>query len=164
VLILEALDKKIIAAMQGDLPLMRRPYRDIAMQAGITEGELVDRLRYYRERGFLRKMGAVLRHREIGYVANALCAWKVAPDRLEEVGKMMAENAAVTHCYARVPHPDWPYNLYIMLHAHTRQECRAKAEKLAASAGLNHYVMLYSTKEWKKSNVRYFREVGDNDY
>lgn len=162
-LILEELDKRIIAAMQVDFPLAERPYREIAERIGISENELMARLGRYREQGRIRKMGAVLRHREVGYLANALCAWIVPVEKLEEAGMTMAASPAVTHCYAREPQPDWPYNLYIMLHAHTREECRAQAAKLSQAAGLSDYIMLFSTKEWKKSNVRYFQEVGEND-
>lgn len=162
-LILEKLDKRIIAAMQDDFPLAEKPYLAIANKIGIEEAALLARLRYYRERGYIRKMGAVLRHREVGYVANALCAWSVPPDKLAEAGAAMAANSAVTHCYARETQPEWPYNLYIMLHARTREECRAQAAELSQAAGLSDYIMLFSTKEWKKSNVRYFQEVGEND-
>lgn len=162
-LILEELDKRIIAAMQDDFPLYERPYREIAGKIGISEEELIARLGRYRELGCIRKMGAVLRHREVGFLANALCAWNVPADKLEEAGLTMSADPAVTHCYAREARPDWPYNLYIMLHAHTREECRAQAAKLSQAAGITDYIMLFSTKEWKKSNVRYFRELGESE-
>lgn len=153
---LDQLDKRIIAVMQDEFPVSERPYRDIASKVGIDEETLITRLKHYREKGFIRKMGAVLRHREVGFVANALCAWIVPQARLAEAGAAMAASAAVTHCYAREPQQDWPYNLYIMLHARTREECRAQAARLGEAAGLTDYIMLFSTKEWKKSNVRYF--------
>lgn len=160
---LEILDKRIIEAMQEDFPLAERPYLTIAGKIGIAEETLLNRLRYYREQGYIRKMGAVLRHREVGYTANALCAWIVPPEKLTQAGTFMSQHQAVTHCYARQPQPDWPYNLYIMLHAHTREECKRQAATLAQAAGIDDYIMLFSTKEWKKSSVRYFREVGRND-
>jgi len=155
---LDELDKKIIAAMQDEFPLVAEPYREIAERLGISENELLSRLSQYRQCGQIRKMGAVLRHREVGYAANALCAWVVPDEQLEEIGKFMAGNPAVTHCYVRVSQPEWPYNFYTMLHAHTREECRKIASQLAAATGLNDYIMLYSTKEWKKTSMRYFCE------
>lgn len=157
-MILEVLDQTIIAAMQDDLPLVPRPYLEIARKAGVEEAVLISRLQCWREQGIIRKMGAVLRHREIGFLANALCAWVVPPERLEEAGAAMAAIPAITHCYAREPQPDWPYNLYIMLHAQTREECRAYVTQLSQITGLSNYIMLFSTKEWKKSNVRYFQD------
>ncbi|HWQ60802.1 MAG TPA: AsnC family transcriptional regulator [Negativicutes bacterium] len=152
------LDRKIIAAMQDDLPLVPRPYAAVAERLGVGEDELLARLQRYRAGGELRRMGAVLRHREVGYAANALCAWQVPADRLEEAAATMAASAAVTHCYAREPRPGWPYNFYVMLHGHTREECAQLAEALAAGLDLGEFVMLFSTREWKKTSMRYFGE------
>lgn len=160
---LDKLDKLIIAAMQNDMPLVAEPYKAMADRIGISEEELLSRLAGYLARGEMRRMGAVLRHREVGYAANALCAWQVAPERLEEVAAVMKASRSVTHCYARVPRSGWPYNFYIMLHGHTREECGRMAAELAAEAGLGDYVMLYSTREWKKTSMRYFGEDGLND-
>lgn len=156
---LDALDKKIIAAMQDEFPLVPEPYRQIAASLGISEEELLKRLQGYRASGKIRKMGAVLRHREVGYAANALGAWIVPEERISEVGRSFAKSPLVTHCYARDPQPpDWPYNFYTMIHAHTREECCAIAAQLAAEVGLTEYTMLFSTREWKKNSMRYFRE------
>jgi DNA-binding Lrp family transcriptional regulator len=153
---LDELDKKIIAALQDDLPLVPRPYAAVAERLGIGEEELLARLQRYRGGGELRRMGAVLRHREVGYAANALCAWQVPAARLDEVAAAMTASAAVTHCYAREPRPGWPYNFYIMLHGHSRGECASLAAELAAGIGLGEPVMLFSTREWKKTSMRYF--------
>jgi DNA-binding Lrp family transcriptional regulator len=155
---LDTLDKKIIAAMQDEFPLSPEPYREIAERLEISEAELLQRLQQYRQSGKIRKMGAVLRHRQVGYTANALCAWLVPDERVSEVGNLMASYQVVTHCYARVAQPDWPYNFYTMVHAHTRDECRLIAAQLASAAGLADYIMLFSTREWKKASMRYFRE------
>lgn len=155
---LDNLDKKIIAVLQSDFPLVPEPYRALAKKIGISEQELLARLANYRQSGWLRKMGAVLRHREVGYAANALCVWKVPETRLTEVGQLMSGYRAVTHCYSRISQPEWPYNFYTMLHAHTREECRTLADTLAKAARLDHYVLLFSTREWKKTSMHYFPE------
>jgi len=155
---LDELDKKIIAIMQDDFPLVAEPYLEIAGKLGISEEELLERLQNYRQTGKIRKMGAVLRHIEVGYAANALCAWLVPEERIVEVGKMFAKVSAVTHCYARNTQPGWTYNFYTMLHAHTREECTAIARGLAEQAGLQEYIMLFSTKEWKKNSMQYFKD------
>ncbi len=155
---LDSLDKKIIAVLQGDFPIVAEPYKELAAKIGISEQELLARLNTYYQSGQLRKMGAVLRHREVGYAANALCAWMVPESRLEEVGRLMSGYRAITHCYSRISQPEWPYNFYTMLHAHTRDECRAFADELAQAAGLDKYVLLFSTREWKKTSMNYFPE------
>lgn len=154
---LDELDKRIISIMQDEFPLVPKPYLEIANKLGIREEELLERLKKYTQSGKIRKMGAVLKHREVGYAANALCAWIIPEDRIEEIGKIFSKFSAVTHCYARVTRPDWPYNFYTMLHANTREQCNSIAEELAQQAGVGEYVMLFSTKEWKKNSMKYFR-------
>ncbi|MBP2653390.1 MAG: putative transcriptional regulator, AsnC family [Firmicutes bacterium] len=153
---LDELDRKIIAAMQDELSLVSEPYRDIAAAVGITEDELFARLESYRRSGYMRRMGAVLRHRKVGFSANALCAWLVPMKRLTEVAMLMISYPLISHCYARVAHTEWPYNFYTMIHGHTRDECREFAAQLAEETGLKDYVMLFSTREWKKTSMRYF--------
>ena len=84
----------------------------------------------------IRKMGAVLRHREVGFSSNVLVAWKVDPERLDEVAKQMAASPSVSHCYDRTTAPDWPYNLYTMVHGHSREECERIVAGLAAETGV----------------------------
>lgn len=156
---LDELDKSIIGIMQEEFPLVPEPYRAIADQLGISEDELLLRLKGYRQSRKIRKMGAVLRHREVGYAANALCAWIIPEERIQEVGEMFAKIAVVTHCYARVTQPGWPYNFYTMLHANTRELCNVIAKKLADQADLQDYIMLFSTKEWKKNSMQYFKKI-----
>ena len=161
---LDALDKKIIAALQGEFPLTREPYRVLAERMGIGQEELITRLQRYRESGALRKMGAVLRHREVGYTANALCAWEIPDALLDDVGRRIAGHPAVTHCYARVAQPPaWPYNFFAMIHARSREACSAIAAELSQTAELGECIMLYSTREWKKTSMRYFQEGEKKD-
>jgi DNA-binding Lrp family transcriptional regulator len=155
---LDELDKKIISIMQDDFPIVPEPYREIAAKLEITEGELLQRLKKYKQSGKIRKMGAVLKHREVGYKANALCAWIVPEEKIKVVGQLFSKSAVVTHCYARVTQPEWPYNFYTMLHAATREQCNLIAKELAQQAELSEYIMLFSTKEWKKNSMQYFKE------
>ena len=156
---MDAVDKKIIRAMQDEFPLVAEPYKEIAERIGVTEAELLKRLQSYKEDGQIRKMGAVLRHREVGFAANVLCAWEVPADRLAATAVKLAESPAVSHCYDRNTMPDWPYNVYTMIHGHSREECEAIAAKLAAENQLENRAMLFSVKEWKKTSMRYFAEA-----
>ncbi|MBP2664566.1 MAG: AsnC-like ligand binding domain protein [Firmicutes bacterium] len=160
---LDNLDKRIIAVMQGEFPLVAEPYKELAQRIGITEHQLLEKLTEYRKAGKLRKMGVVLRHREVGYAANALCAWLVPEARLTEIGELMSTYTVVTHCYSRIPQPEWPYNFYTMLHAHTRAECQALADELAQVTGLDNYQLLFSTREWKKTSMSYFPEYAKGE-
>jgi len=155
---LDALDKKIIAVMQESFPLVLEPYAIFAEKIGISQDTLLDRLTVLHKTGRIRKFGTVLTHRKIGYSANALCAWRVPEDKLDITGNKMAACKLVTHCYYREVKPDWSYNLYTMIHGKTRQICEEIAQQLAVDTGIVEYILLFSTKEWKKTSMRYFQE------
>jgi hypothetical protein len=82
--------------------------------------------------------------------------WNVPDERAVAVGEQMATFAAVSHCYQRPRYPDWPYNLFTMIHARSTEECEHVAATIAAETGISDYALLYSTREFKKVRVRYF--------
>lgn len=151
-------DEEIIKALQEEFPLCAEPYKILAARAGVTEDEFLQRVQELVADKKIRKMGAVLRHREVGFKFNALCVWEVPPENLDAVAKIMSSHPAVSHCYDRNTAPDWNYNLYTMIHAKTRAECDAIISELAAISGVQNYQVLYSKKEWKKTSMKYFRD------
>ena len=153
---ISAKDKAVIRDLQGDFPLCEEPYKVLAEQAGMTEEEFIECVKNLSAEKKIRKMGAVLRHREAGFVANALCAWSVPTEKLDEVAKEMVKNPAVSHCYDRNTAPNWNYNLYTMVHAKSREECEKIVKSLAGSTGIEQFQILYSKKEWKKTSMKYF--------
>ena len=155
---LSELDKKIIKTLQGEFPLVAEPYKEMAETIGISEELFLERVQALEEQKKIRKMGAVLRHREVGFKANVLVAWVVPQERLDEVALQMASHPAVTHCYDRTTAPGWPYNLYTMVHGRSREECEAIARELGEENGVTERTMLYSKREWKKTSMKYFCE------
>ena len=153
---MDELDKKIVRVMQEDFPLVQEPYKTLAAQIGIDEQTLLERLKRFKENGQIRKMGAVLQHREVGFAANVLCAWEIPAARMDEVARNMSRHPSVSHCYDRNTEPGWPYNMYTMIHGHSREECEAIAQELGRANGVSNRAMLYSVKEWKKTSMRYF--------
>lgn len=151
-------DEEIIKALQEDFPLCEEPYKVLAERAGVTEEEFLKRVQDFVAEKKIRKMGAVLRHREVGFKFNALCAWEVPPEKLDDVAKIMSNHPAVSHCYDRNTAPNWNYNLYTMIHAKTREECDAIVLALAEITGVENYQVLYSKKEWKKTSMKYFKD------
>ena len=149
-------DKKVIRLIQGDLPLDLRPFAVLAVKAGISEEEFVQRVASLKKRGIIRRFGATLRHQEAGFSSNAMVAWIVPEERVEEVGKAMARFRAVTHCYQRKTTKGWPYNLYTMIHGDDREECYEIAKKISRKAGIQDYILLFSEKEFKKTSMQYF--------
>ena len=145
-----------IRELQEDLPLEPRPFGPMAERLGITQQELFALAGSFRERGIMRRFSAVLHHRRAGFKANAMAVWKVPPERSEEVGKVMASSRWVTHCYERPTYPDFPYSHYTMIHATSEQQCEDVAADISEATGISDYKLLYSTREYKKTRVRYF--------
>lgn len=158
---LSDIEKRVIAAIQGDIDIVERPFADIARALEISEDDLLDTMKSLRERGVIRRFGATLRHQKSGFSSNAMVAWRVAPDRIEAVGPVMAGFSAVTHCYCRPPAGDWPYNLYTMIHADSEAACHALAAEMSETAGIADYTLLFSRKELKKTSMAYFEDDDD---
>lgn len=158
-LLISPLEKTAVRVLQRDLPLVERPFQQLLQKhgEGLVQEELFAIAKGFIDRGIMRRFSAVLRHRTAGYPANAMGVWVVPEDRIEEIGCQIAEFAAVSHCYQRPSYPpDWPYNLFSMVHGHSVEECNSILETIAAQTGLTNYARLYSTKEYKKVRVKYF--------
>ena len=155
----DIVDQQIIRRVQGDFPLTPAPYRLMAAEIGISEEELLERLRRMKTAGILRKMGAVLQHRSAGFHGNALCCWKVADDRVKEVAGRMSASSFISHVYLRQRHERWPYNLYTVFHSHTREECLERIEAMARELSLAEYRVLFSRKNWKRSQLVLLQET-----
>ncbi len=155
---LSSLDRAIVRALQGDLPLSLEPYKEIAESIKIREEDLLSRLREFKEQGIMRRVGAIIRHQRAGFSANAMAVWKVEPSEVERAGEVMASFREVSHCYERPPFPGFPYRLFCMIHGRGEEECREVAEKISQATGLEEYELLFSTRELKKTSMRYFLE------
>lgn len=153
------IEKKVIASIQGDIPIVSRPYQVLAEAIGISEETFIETLGSLTERGVIRRFGATLRHQKSGYQANAMTAWQVAEDRIEAVGEIMASFRAVSHCYRRDPAEGWPYNLYTMIHGKDEDECRETAREMSERAGVETYQLLFSRRELKKISMTYFPDA-----
>jgi DNA-binding Lrp family transcriptional regulator len=149
-------DKDAIRALQLDLPASARPFLELAEQFGFDEQELIDRGLQFLKTGQMRRFAAVLAHRKAGFTFNGMGVWVCPPERMAEVGALMASYRGVSHCYERPTYPDWPYNLFSMTHGRTKQECEDVLAAISKETGLDDYIVLYSTKEYKKTRVSYF--------
>jgi len=154
--VIDETGKKIVQLIQGDLPLDPRPFAILAGRLGITEEEFLQKTRSLKDEGIIRRFGATLRHQEAGFSANAMVAWVVPEERIEEVGKAMAKFREVTHCYQRRTHEDWKYNLYTMIHGDNEEGCHQIAERMSKETGIKEYTLLFSEREFKKTSMRYF--------
>lgn len=153
-------DRRIVRATQAGLPLAREPYAAIAEQLGLSAGEVMDRLRSMQERGVIRRIGAVPNHYKLGYRANGMTVWDVPDEQVDELGARIGALESVSHCYRRPRHlPDWPYNLFAMVHGRTRADVERETARIAALLGRANrgHAVLYSTRILKKTGLR----IGD---
>jgi Transcriptional regulators len=150
------LDKKIIHRMQEDLPLVSEPYKLIADELEITEIELLSKIKDFLISGVIRRFGATLNHRNVGFKENAMAVWKVPEEKVKEVGERMTAFERVSHCYERKVLPNWKYNMYTMVHGETKEECNKIVQEISKATNMNDYEMLYSTRELKRCSMKYF--------
>ena len=154
---IDSLDRRIIIATQDGLPLVSRPYALIAEQLDIPVAELKQRLQRMQETGVIRRIGVVPNHYALGYRANGMTVWDVPDERIDELGEQVGALDFVSHCYHRPRQlPDWPYNLFAMVHAHTRDEALAHVEQIAELLGAHNraHDVLFSTRILKKTGMR----------
>lgn len=152
------LEKKIIALLQTDIPVVKRPFLEMAEQIGISEEKFLSVLKDLDGRNMIRRFGATLKHQKSGYKANAMVAWRIPEERVEEVGAIMATFREVTHCYRRNPAPGWENNLYTMVHGASEEECYAIVEKISDAVKEDTYTLLFSREELKKTSMKYFED------
>jgi len=153
---LTTLEKKVIASLQGNIPVTSRPFLELAGEIGISEDTYIEVVRSLNERGIIRRFGATLKHQNSGFKANAMVAWRVDEDQVQDVGRIMASFQEVTHCYRRDPAPTWPYNLYTMVHGPDEESCHAIADRISEATGVKEFSLLFSRKELKKTSMQYF--------
>ena len=154
---LDAVDRQLISATQGGLPLVREPYRALAEQLGLDEADVIGRLQKLLDRGAIRRIGAIPNHYALGFTANGMSVWDIADDVIAEVGAKVGALDFVTHCYERPRHlPIWPYNLFAMVHGRTRDEVRDKVSEIAVLVGpaARAHDILFSTRILKKTGLR----------
>lgn len=154
---LDQLDRQIILATQEGLPLVPQPYHVVAEQVGSTPDVVMERLRRMLESGVIRRIGAVPNHYALGYKANGMTVWDVEDEHIDELGERIGQLESVSHCYQRPRYlPDWPYNLFAMVHGHDRAEVEQKARQIEDILGdaCHGNEILYSTRILKKTGLR----------
>ena len=149
-------DRAAIRELQEDLPLVELPFTPMAERLGITIDDLFAKAAELVDRGLMRRYSAVLHHRRAGFGSNAMAVWRVPEERSTEVGNIMASSKWVTHCYQRPTFPDWPYTHFSMIHATSDEQCEQVVGEISEATGIDDYKLLYSTREYKKTRVRYF--------
>lgn len=151
---IDDVDIQLLKAAQDGVKLTGRPYKALGESLGISEDEVIRRLKRLEAEGVIRRFAATIGHRALGILANAMIAWKVPPSQVQRVGEIFAASKDVTHCYERASAPDWPYNLYTVVHSRSREDCLRIAYQLSQAAEVEDYKVLFSEREYKKTSAR----------
>jgi len=155
----DELDRDVVRATQGDLPVVPEPFAPAAGRLGMSVDDLLGHLAGMRDRGLLRRVAAILFHRRAGFSANGMGVWKVPEDRILELGPRMAAFRGISHCYQRPTYADWPYQIFTMAHGRSKEECDAVLDAIAAEMGcIEDRATLYSSTEFKKIRLLYFTD------
>jgi DNA-binding Lrp family transcriptional regulator len=148
-------DIALLRVLEHGLPMEPRPYGEIAKRAGMAEDTVIERLGGLIKRGVIRRLGLVLRHRELGFTANAMVVWDIDDGKVDKAGEAFAEFSFVTLCYQRKRvRPQWPYNLFCMIHGRDRGKVLSQVEELRKRIGPAPMAVLFSRQRFKQHGAR----------
>jgi len=150
-------DRAVINELQQDLPLNEKPFDLMSARLSIDVEKFLNCCQALLQCGIMRRFSAAVNHSKLGFTANAMSCWNTPTDIIEAAGNKIAKFPEISHCYERQTSPLWPYNLFAMIHTTTKETCLALVDRIHSGTGLdkNGLVLLFSTKEIKKTRVRY---------
>jgi len=149
----ETADNRIIRCLHRGLAIESRPFITPAQELGTTEEELLEVIRSLIANGFIRRYGAVVRHEQVGYSSNVLVAWKIPEERIDQFEGVIQDLTEVSHGYERVSYPEWRYNVYTMIHGHSKDECLAMVKRISSAIKIKDYILLFTKRELKKRKL-----------
>lgn len=155
-------EQRLMGALQHGLELVPQPFARLGEQSGMDEAEVIAILKRWRAEGLIKRFGVVVRHHELGFTANAMVVWDLPDDEVERVGGLLAAEPEVTLCYQRRRHaPEWPYNLFCMIHGRARGEVEAAAASLRQRHGLSQvpHALLFSRRRFKQRGAHYMPQA-----
>ncbi len=151
------IEAKILAVLQEGFPESRSPYKDMAEKAGVDTKQLLTVLDDWKGQGKLRRIGAIVNHYKVGLSGGAMVAWQTKPERVEQVGTILAGFKEVSHAYERQTAENWPYNIYTMVHAPDIRQLERIVERMSRESGISTYRILATEKELKKVPPTYIK-------
>jgi DNA-binding Lrp family transcriptional regulator len=156
------LHEALIKIISEGLPLVKRPYAQIARQLNCSEKAVIDGIKFIIEGGDLKRFGVIVRHRKLGYRANGMVVWDLPDNRVTEIGHCIGQYSFVTLCYQRPRRlPEWRYNLFSMIHGRDRAAVVEQVESIVQQCGLQsiRYEILFSKRCFKQRGANYCGEL-----
>ncbi len=160
---MDLIDVHLLQELERGLPFVPAPFEEMGKRLGLSGDEVVERIRRLKETGIIRKLRARIDQRKLGISANALVAWRIAADKDDDPGTLLAAYPSVTHCYERRPVPGrWEYTHYTVHHGYSNEQVLDEVRTIAEQTGIPDYLVLFSTREFKRvPNVRMRENGGD---
>ena len=155
---IDPLDLALMRSIENGLPLVKRPYAEVGVGLGLSETEVIERIAKLQQQQLIKRFGVVVRHRELGYKANAMVVWDVPDDQVSRYGHCLGKFTHVTLCYQRPRSlPQWPYNLFTMIHGRDKEEVLANVKAIADECGLGAVPreVLFSGRRFKQRGAHY---------
>ncbi|MEY3808491.1 MAG: hypothetical protein RI893_1467 [Pseudomonadota bacterium] len=154
---LEEKDRQLLEQIQQGLPICPRPYLEIGRLCNMPEAEVLERLSKLKQQGLIKRMGVIVKHRQLGYRANAMVVWNVPDSLIKQLGGHISQFSFVTLCYQRPRQPEWPYNLYCMIHGKDQTTVLTQLAQLVEACGLDSFdqQILFSNRCFKQRGAIY---------
>ena len=154
-------DRLLIAAIENGLPISSRPYAQIGEKIGLSESQVIERLSLLKQQGFIKRHGVIVKHRQLGYQANAMVVWNIPDEQVKSYGLKLSQVDFVTLCYRRPRYPHWLYNLYCMIHGKNRDTVMQQIQQLIQQCDLEsfQYQILFSRRCFKQRGAIYRKEL-----
>ena len=150
--------KQLVRLLQEDLPLVPEPFAKLSEGVDFAAEDIVKQICEWLEEGVIRRFGAVVRHQRLGYQANGMAVFSVSAERIDDIGRGLAQQSEISHCYHRPTLNNWSYNLFAMVHGRSEKQVRKFVERLAKQLDVSEHEVLFSTAEYKKISMKYFLE------
>ena len=150
--------KQLVRFLQEDLPLVLQPFDQVGKNLHWNPQRVIGQINEWINNGVIRRFGAVLAHRRLGFRANGMACFTIPEDKIDDIGRQLAKSPDISHCYHRPTLPDFPYNLFAMVHGRSEKQVRATVSDMAKELALKDYEVLFSTVEHKKTSMKYFVE------
>jgi len=148
-------DHEILRVIQDGVPVTREPFKEAADKLGMTQEELVERVKAMNENGLIRRFSANINQRKLGITANAVVVWNIPEEKMEAAVPVFLERGEISHIYERRVYPGrWEYNLYTVVHDYDRESVERFAKKIADEIGVDDYQVLFSKRRFKGTSSR----------
>jgi DNA-binding Lrp family transcriptional regulator len=148
-------DRQILSVLQEPLGLEPQPFENYAKRLGTSVEQVIHTFQEYIRLGIIRRFAGIVKHDRAGYTFNAMCAFEVDNDLCDTAGAVLSKFSFITHCYRRTAYPDWPYNIYAMVHARNEQEFNENVKKCENAFKYKSMAVLPTVKEFKKTQYRF---------